>query len=418
MNDLESLKTIDRKIAVGNRRVVITFDEKDVPMIYSGILPGDYLCCSPKKGWYCSASVDNPAYVAGIFIDEEGNYLSVAALDDAPCRRKDINLYNMPSFRELKKIENIREVLNNSLTAVGFEKLPQDLSAAFWSCDDRFFNRVKRPLLIQNYKKVSKKHQIKITPFISVKGRVLRTFVEDGEEIDLRKKYKLLLVDTEEKNSSSQFFWVLYELAQNVFYVFNQKLKLSNPIQEDAYQKLLKMPEVRKRLYFPKDGMNNWMFVYEDGTVSGQVKQKKMLGIPFTFRDGARAIVHPYTFRCFDFSEFRKFCSNLGSLEGKKWSLPKREHLVELVHCSAFNQMQNKTRLNQMRNEDNVYEKWNGEWAFKYNPLKGNIVDTWMVPVVRPTCMNVASAYENPLLSTHVMTTLNDGIRVLFVMYC
>lgn len=36
-----------------------------------------------------------------------------------------------------------------------------------------------------------------------------------------------------------------------------------------------------------------------------------ILGIPFTFRDGARAIVRPYPFVCYSFDEFRQLCSKL-----------------------------------------------------------------------------------------------------------
>lgn len=103
MKDMEYLKTVNRTIAIGNRRVVITFDENNVPIIHSGILPGDYLCWSRKRGWYCSASADNPGNIVGIFINEKGNYLPVKALTEAPCSSKDVKLYKMPSLRDLKK---------------------------------------------------------------------------------------------------------------------------------------------------------------------------------------------------------------------------------------------------------------------------------------------------------------------------
>lgn len=294
---MEYLKTVNRTIAIGNRRVVITFDENNVPIIHSGILPGDYLCWSRKRGWYCSASADNPGNIVGIFINEKGNYLPVKALTEAPCSSKDVKLYKMPSLRDLKEIENVRDILDNSLAAAGFAKLPGDLLSAFWSCDDRFYNRIKRPLIIDSYNKLCEKYQIKNEPFLKLQGMVVTTFAEEGKpELDLRKNHKLLLVSTGAKDVSNQIFWVLYEFSPNVFYVLNDKLVASNPLKTEDYKKLLSMPEVRKRIYFPEADMKNLMFVYEDGTLSEQVEQKMILGIPFTFRDGARAIVRPYPF--------------------------------------------------------------------------------------------------------------------------
>lgn len=81
------------------------------------------------------------------------------------------------------------------------------------------------------------------------------------------------------------------------------------------------MPEVRKRIYFPEADMKNLMFVYEDGTLSEQVEQKMILGIPFTFRDGARAIVRPYPFVCYSFVSFRQLCSKHCSVFREKMEL-------------------------------------------------------------------------------------------------
>lgn len=409
MKDMEYLKTVNRTIAIGNRRVVITFDENNVPIIHSGILPGDYLCWSHKRGWYCSASADNPGNIVGIFINEKGNYLPVKALTEAPCSSKDVKLYKMPSLRDLKEIENVRDILDNSLAAAGFAKLPGDLLSAFWSCDDRFYNRIKRPLIIDSYNKLCEKYQIKNEPFLKLQGMVVTTFAEEGKpELDLRKNHKLLLVSTGAKDVSNQIFWVLYEFSPNVFYVLNDKLVASDPLKTEDYKKLLSMPEVRKRIYFPEADMKNLMFVYEDGTLSEQVEQKMILGIPFTFRDGARAIVRPYPFVCYSFDEFRQLCSKLVCFPNKKWSFPKREHLVELAHCDSFRKMQRNVGID---------EEWREEWAYSSNPQGGNIANAWMVPIVRPACCSVDWAYKNLSLPASVHTTLNDFIHVLFVMY-
>lgn len=407
--NLESLKTVDRTIAIGNRRVVITFDGEGTPIINSGILPGDYLCWSRKKGWYCSASADNPDKIEGIFIDDEGNYMSVNALKEPPCQSHDINLYNMPPLRVFRKIESIRETLNNSLTAAGFEILSADLLTAFWSCDDRFYNRRKRPLLIKSYRELCKKYQIKKGSYLDVKGTVVRTIAEEGgAEIDLLKAHKLLLVNTGGSNSSNQAYWVLYEFAPNNFYVLQSKLFASAPLRQEDYKKLLSMPEVIKRRFFPEAEMKSLMFTYEDGTQSEQVEEKKMLGIPYIFKDGARAIVRPYPFVCFSFDEFKQICSKLVCFQDKNWSFSKREHLVELAHSDIFNAL---------LHDIGIDANWRSEWAYNQSPSDGDIADTWMVPVVSPYLWDVDDAYERTSLPSRTYTTLNDCIRVLFVMY-
>ena len=409
MINLECLKTVDRTIAVGNRRVMVTFDKSNVPIIYSGILPGDYLCWSPKRGWYCSASVDNPKNIMGIFIDEEGNYFSVISYNQEPCLRRYIKLRNMPSLNDLKKIENVREILDNSLIAAGFEKLPADFSKAFWSCDDRFFNRQKRPLLIQSYKKLQEKYQIKSNPFVNINGEIIRTYIEERKPVvDLYKSYKILLVDTGEQDGDKQIYSVLYEFEPSIFYILTNKLKASAHLQQEDYKRLLSMQELRRRLYFPKIKTENLKFLYEDGTLSEQLEQKKVLGIPFMFQDGTPAIVYPYPFVCNDFEEFRQFYSKLISLKNKVWSFPKYEHLIELAHSSAFKQMQCKV---------NACENWQQEWAFAYVLQQGDIRHTWMVPVEKPAYVDVADAYKKDAVPIGVRTTLNDNIRVLFVMY-
>lgn len=133
-----------------------------------------------------------------------------------------------------------------------------------------------------------------------------------------------------------------------------------------------------------------------------------ILGIPFTFRDGARAIVRPYPFVCYSFDEFRQLCSKLVCFPNKKWSFPKREHLVELAHCDSFRKMQRNVGID---------EEWREEWAYSSNPQGGNIANAWMVPIVRPACCSVDWAYKNLSLPASVHTTLNDFIHVLFVMY-
>lgn len=113
----------------------------------------------------------------------------------------------MPSLRDLKEIENVRDILDNSLAAAGFAKLPGDLLSAFWSCDDRFYNRIKRPLIIDSYNKLCEKYQIKNEPFLKLQGMVVTTFAEEGKpELDLQEKSQLLLVSTGAKDVSNKFF--------------------------------------------------------------------------------------------------------------------------------------------------------------------------------------------------------------------
>lgn len=409
MADLDCLKTVDRTIAIGNRRVVITFDAEKAPTVYAGILPGDYLCWNRKRGWYCSASVVNPEDLAGIFIDREGYYLSANALAEPPCKSKGVKLYNMPPLRDFRKIEGIREILDNSLTAAGFEKLPDDLSAAFWSCDDRFYNRIKRPLLIKSYRKLCEKYRIKGEPFLEVKGTVVRTFAEEGKpELDLLKAHKLLLVNAGGQDSSNQVFWVLHEFMPNIFYILNNTLRAPASLRREDYEKLLSMPEVRKFISFPKTEIKDLMFTYEDGTQSEQLEQKEMLGIPVAFRDGTRAIVRPYCFLCFNFDEFRQTCARLPKFEDKKWSLPKREHLVELAHHGVFNEMLRKL---------GIREEWSREWAYTQEPFRIDVAETYMSPVMMPAYWTVEEAYERIQSSARTHTTINDCVRILFIMY-
>lgn len=405
MTVLDCLKTVDRTIAIGNRRVVITFDRENVPTIHAGILPGDYLCWNRKKGWYCSASVVKPEDLFGIFINQDGSYLPVDVLKEPPCGRKAVKLYNMASLRDFGRISAVRAILDNSLVAAGLDKLPADLSAAFWSCDDRFYNRIKRPLFIKKYHKLREKHQIKGEPFINVRGDVVRTYAEGGKpEVDLLETHKLLLVNSNDNGT----FLILHEVAPSIFYVLERSLKTEGCLARQDYEKLISLPEVRKKLSLPAIEMADLRFTYEDGTQSDQPEEKPQLGIPVTFRDGARGIVRPYCFLCFDFGEFREMCARLPKFEKKKWTLPKREHLVELAHHDVFNEMLCKL---------GIREEWRGEWAFTQDPFHIDIAKTWMSPVVTPCYWNVEEAYERTKTGASTSTTLNDCVRILFIMY-
>lgn len=403
MRTLDFLKDVDRTIAVGSRRVVITFSE-DVPEFYNGILSGDYLAFNRKKGWYCSASVVRPEELSGIFINDKGDYIPLRTWSDAPCAKKDVKLHNMPSLQQFREIEAVRQIIDNSLSAVGLEKLPADMSAAFWSCDDRFFNKKKRPLLIKKYRKLQEKYLLPEMPFMNITGEVIRELPDiSGQMVDLLQEFNLLLV---RKDGQGQC-WILHEDSPSVFYVLNKTIAIIDAPQNGDFERLMSIKEVKKNIPQPQDELQDLLFTYEDGSQYEKPQQRKLLGIPFTFRDGARAIVNPCPFLCFDFEKYKAFCDSLPQYQNKKWSFAKREHLVELAHNEAFRRMQNELDIDLI---------FSGEWAFS-QVVEGDIAEAWMVPVVSPDYWDVDKAYKNVNRPAHTMTTLNDCIHVMFVMY-
>lgn len=403
MRTFDFLKDVDRTIAVGNRRVVITFSE-DVAEFYNGILPGDYLAFNRKKGWYCSASVVRSEELSGIFINDKGDYIPLRMWSDAPCAKKDVKLHNMPSLQQFREIEAVRQIIDNSLSDAGLEQLPADMSAAFWSCDDRFFTKKKRPLLIKKYRKLQEKYLLPEMPFMDITGEVIRELPDiSGQMIDILQEFNLLLV---RKNEQGQC-WILHEDSPSVFYVLNKTITVNAVPQNGDFERLMSIKEVKKNIPQPKDILQDLLFTYEDGSQYEKPQQKKLLGIPFTFRDGVQAIVNPCPFLCFDFEKYKAFCDNLPQYQDKKWSFAKREHLVELAHNGMFRRMQHELDIDLI---------FSGEWAYS-QVAKGDIAEAWMVPVVTPDIWAVDEAYKNVNRPAHTVTTLNDCVHVMFVMY-
>lgn len=410
MSTFEFLKDVDRTIAVGNRRVVITFDERELPQIHNGIMPGDYLFRNHKNGLYCSASICKEDVLVGIFINTKGDYILLSSLKEKPCRRENIKLRECPSNKKFQEIEEILPIINNSLIAMKREPLPKDLSSYFWGSENRFFYNKKRPLKkhllkIKNYWKLNEdRRYLENRAFVTVWGGILRRLNKNRLCcVDILKEHGLLLIHQDE----GEPFHILYQTSPNVFYILNSRLYTRGWPYDGYYQKLLSIPEVKKGLKLFPEKLKHGFFTYKDWSQSGQWNRKNFLGISFIFRDGWRAVIYPYSFSCGSLADYKKIVSGLPKYIDTPWNFLKREHLIEISHSIIF-----KKKLKAM----GINESFEGEWACSQN-LKENILNVEDVESVYPNSWSTEDAYKYSEWKTRSFVTLGENIKFLLAMY-
>ena len=203
MNKFDFLAKVDRKIAVKKQRVAVILGEKGSFTICNGILPGDYLLSDGS----CSASVDQG--VIGIFVSKD-KYIPLSSLTSKEACP--ISTDNLPSQQELEDIQEKKEIINNSLSAMGAEDvlLPEDVVGSFLCREDigAKAQQKNRTLAIKKYDS-SGQHD-----FPEVWGGILSGDPNVPQNIDL------LLIHQFCKDP----LWLLQKITENWYYVLDTRL--------------------------------------------------------------------------------------------------------------------------------------------------------------------------------------------------
>jgi len=148
------LATVNRQIPIGVRRVCLG----EHGMVHSGIVLGDYLL---KDNSYSASTVWDQE--KGIFLNAR-QYLDLEYLQPYEVTASEALNYCrtmgliLPTREELQLVQQYREALNNSLTAIGREAvlIPESVDQHFW-CQEDITNGItgyRRIIFIKNAENV------------------------------------------------------------------------------------------------------------------------------------------------------------------------------------------------------------------------------------------------------------------------